>query len=341
MFEAIAVHAWLSKVLGHLLTYGTYVVLLTWLSALVGAWFTFMFQTGHEYRKTLGNFLRFCFPSTILFTRSCRLDVLFTISIRFLYPLIIAPLLVTSAAIMQVTHDELTAWLGSRQALPDSMMIHILALSVTVVLADCANFCTHYLDHKFKFLWEFHKVHHAATFLIPITNRRVHPVQELFDDTVLLVAVGLWLGVITYFVGLPIEDNVLLGMDAYFFANLLSFYHLRHSHIPLSYGWLENFILSPAQHHLHHSYVERHWDRNFGLLFAFWDKMAGTFLRSETPDQILLGLPARYDGSYNKLSQLYLTPFANVLRMAPTWGRRRPEPVAAIDQVEPANAPIK
>jgi sterol desaturase/sphingolipid hydroxylase (fatty acid hydroxylase superfamily) len=308
---------------------------------LVGALLAFVTRTGLGYLKTFRNFLRFCFPSTILFNRSCRLDVFFTISIRFLYPLIITPLLVTSAAIMQLTHDGLTAWLGSRQALPDPMMIHILALSVAVVLADCANFCTHYLDHKFKFLWEFHKVHHAATFLIPITNRRVHPVQGLFDDTVLLVAVGLWLGMITYFVGLPIKDNVMLGMDAYFFANLLSFYHLRHSHIPLSYGWLENIFLSPAQHHLHHSYVERHWDRNFGLLFACWDKMAGTFVRSEAPDQIRLGLPAAYDGHYNKLSQLYLTPFLNVLRMTATWARGRPKSVAAIDPVEPANAPIK
>ena len=315
MYEALWTHAWLTKILTHLLTYGSCILLLSWITALIGAVLTFIIRTDHGYRKTFRNFLRFCFPSEILRNPSCRVDALYTIAARLLFPLIVVPLLITSAAVTQMTHDGLTAWFGSHPPDSNSVTVRVLALLGVVVLADGSNFLTHYLNHKVKILWEFHKIHHSAAFLIPITNRRTHPVQVVFDDTFLLLTVGIWLGLISYAVRMPIADNVVLGMDAYYFANLLSFYHLRHSHIPMSYGWLENIFLSPAQHHLHHSYVVRHWDRNFGLLLSCWDKMAGTFMLSEAPETVHLGLPAQYVRCYDTVSKLYVTPIVNVIRM--------------------------
>jgi sterol desaturase/sphingolipid hydroxylase (fatty acid hydroxylase superfamily) len=340
MLEAFPAHAWLAKIVNHLLTYDSYVIVMTWVTALLGAGLTFAIRSDHGYRKTFGNLLRFCFPAEILRNRSCRLDVLFAITIRFLTPLIIAPILITSAAVTQVTHDGLTAWFGSRPPGSDLIVVRVLALCLVVVLADGSNFCTHYLNHKVRLLWEFHKVHHAARFLIPITNRRVHPVQGLFDDTALLLPVGIWLGLISYIFGMPMEDNVVLGMDAFFFANLLSFYHLRHSHIPMSYGWLENVFMSPAQHQLHHSFVVRHWDRNFGLFLSCWDKMAGTFVASEPPGALRLGLPAEYESGYDTLAKLYVTPIVNVVRMAGRSLRARPGRGHAILPTQGVNADL-
>ena len=34
----------------------------------------------------------------------------------------------------------------------------------------------HWLSHKVPLLWEFHKVHHNAEVLTPLTNFRLHPV---------------------------------------------------------------------------------------------------------------------------------------------------------------------
>jgi sterol desaturase/sphingolipid hydroxylase (fatty acid hydroxylase superfamily) len=316
-------HPWLTKVVDHLLNYDTYVVLLTWITALLGAALTFAVRHDHGFNRTLPNFFRFCFPAEIVRNPSCRLDVLYTVSIKFLRPVIIAPLLITSAGVSQVTNDALTNLFGARAAGPDHFVVRALALAMIVVLADGSNFCTHYLNHKVKALWEFHKVHHAARFLLPITNRRVHPVQGLFDDTALLLPIGIWLGFISYAFRMPMEDDVVLGMDAFFFSSLLSFYHLRHSHIPMSYGWLENIFLSPAQHQLHHSVLVRHWDRNFGLFLACWDKMAGTFVRSEPPGVLRLGLPPQHDGSYDTLLKLYVTPIIGVARMAVNATRDR------------------
>ncbi len=318
MLEAIAASPLIAKILGHLLTYGTVVTLVSWITALIGAFLTFAIRTDHGYQKNVSNFLRFCFPSAILRSNSCRLDVMFVFSQHFVAPLVLAPLLLSSAAVTVGTHHLLNTVLGSRPVITDSLWLRLAVLATGVVIQDGVNFVVHYYDHKLKVMWEFHKVHHASTFLIPLTNRREHPVQSVFDETPQLLAVGVWIGLTTYLLQMPIGENMVLGMDAWFFANLLSFYHLRHSHVPMSYGWLENFVMSPAQHQLHHSFAVQHWDRNFGLLLSIWDKMAGTFVRS-APQEVRLGLPAKHEHDFNTLLKLYVTPVRNVVPKAIEW----------------------
>ncbi len=326
-----------AKVVAHFLSYGTALTLVTWITALLGAFLTFAIRSDHGYQKNARNFMRFCFPSAILRSNSCRLDVMFTFCQYFVTPLIITPILLTSVGITLGTHHLLETLVGSRPAVTDSFWLRMAVLASGVVLQDGVNFVAHYYDHKLKFMWEFHKVHHASTFLIPLTNRRLHPVQAVFDNTPQLLAVGVWLGLITYLLRMPIEDNMVLGMDAWFFANLLSFYHLRHSHIPMSYGWLENFVMSPAQHQLHHSYVTQHWDRNFGLLLSVWDKMAGTFVRS-APHDVRLGLPAEYANDFNTLVKLYVTPLRKVALMATDWIPASLRPALRADHASPQEA---
>lgn len=123
------------------------------------------------------------------------------------------------------------------------------------------------------------------------------------------------LGIFSYGFSLPIYENTIVGIDGYFLVNALSFYHLRHSHINMSYGWLEKWFLSPSQHHLHHSMETRHWDKNFGLLLSIWDRMFGTFLYSEPRGSFRLGLPQNEAQGYRSVMELYITPFKNVGKM--------------------------
>jgi len=344
VFKAVEASPFVAKILTHLLSFGTIVTLLTWVTALIGAFLTFAVRTDHGYQKNAANFLRFCFPSAILRSNSCRLDAMFVVSQHFLTPLLLTPILLTSVGITVGTHHLLETLLGSRPIVTDSFWLRLAVLATGVVIQDGVNFAVHYYDHKLKFMWEFHKVHHSSTFLIPLTNRREHPVQSVFDETPQLLAVGVWIGLTTYLLRMPIGDNMVLGMDAWFFANLLSFYHLRHSHIPMSYGWLENFVMSPAQHQLHHSYAVEHWDRNFGLLLSVWDKMAGTFVRS-APQDVRLGLPAKHAHDFDTLLKMYVTPIRNVALMAIEWIgrslRAAPESDAAAQRLAPAPAMIE
>jgi sterol desaturase/sphingolipid hydroxylase (fatty acid hydroxylase superfamily) len=40
--------------------------------------------------------------------------------------------------------------------------------------------------------------------------------------------------------------------------------------------WLSLWLHSPAMHHIHHSYLEPHWDKNFAAITSIWDRLFGT-----------------------------------------------------------------
>lgn len=332
VFQSLFDYGFLVRASHHVLTFDTAVVMMTWLSALIGALLTFAIRQ-QDHPKNLRGFLGFCFPSIILRHRSCRLDLGYTIAAKLVHPLLLAPLLVGNVVVAQVLYGWLTDSFGPQPQLPMTTGLWIASLVATVVISDLANFVAHFGHHHFPALWAFHKVHHSTEFLLPISNRRIHPVQELIDTGSIALGVGVWLAAMAYMFHQPIEDISILGVDAYFVANLLSFYHLRHSHIPMSYGWLENIVMSPAQHQLHHSCEIRHWDRNFGLLLSCWDKMAGTFLRSET-EPFRLGLPQPERSHYTSVARLYLVPPLELARMAGQKMIRRPPEDDPLGQAE-------
>ena len=247
---------------------------------------------------------------------SPRLDLIFYVVNRVTTPLIITPLLIGSALFATLSYDGLTRLFGVHSQEPVSTAVWVCVAVIVTIGADFATFYTHYLDHKISVMWQFHKVHHAAEFLIPITNKRFHPVQQIFDNAGVMLTSGALLGVFAYVFSMPLYENTIIGIDAYFFVNALSFYHLRHSHINMSYGWLEKWFLSPAQHQLHHSLEARHWDKNFGLFLSIWDRMFGTFLYSEPRGSFRLGLPDNEGERFQSVVQLYTTPFVNVAKMA-------------------------
>lgn len=315
----------LIQIFSHFVSFAFVVTIATWVSLLCGALITFVVRTDHGQPKTFRGFLRFFLPPEIITRKSCRIDAFFWVLNRITTPLIITPLLLGSAFCSALTYRELSTLFGAHAEHPESWPLWGCVAIIAVIASDFATFYTHYLDHKIGVMWEFHKVHHAADFLIPITNKRFHPVQQLFDNAGVALTTGVALGACAYAFSLPIYDNTIIGVDAYFFVNALSFYHLRHSHIPMAYGRLENWLLSPAQHQLHHSREGRHWDKNFGLFLSIWDRMFGTFLYSEPPGSYQLGLPGNEGRAFQSVWQLYFTPFANIWRSRKKQAKAEPE----------------
>lgn len=305
----------------HLLTFGIAVVLCTWASALLGAAITYLTRRGMAPRSCTG-FLRFCLPSIILRHKSCRLDVLYIGLGKLLHPFLVLPFMASSVFFAEAAYGGLTLAFGARAQNAEPLALWAVILAVTLLLQDFMTFYVHYLMHRIPALWELHKVHHSAEFLLPITNRRFHPFQEIIDNLGNMAAVGVLLGITSYAFALPVHDNSIIGLDAYFILNMLSFYHLRHSHIPMSYGErIEWHVMSPKQHHLHHSRAARHWDRNFGLFFSWWDRMFGTLVIADAYEAYDQGLPVQEQPAYDTLAGLYLRPVFNLARMALGGGR--------------------
>jgi len=64
--------------------------------------------------------------------------------------------------------------------------------------------------------------------------------------------------------------------------------NLRHSHIPLGFGSFERYIISPAQHQLHHSIDHGHG--NLGAYLALWDRWNKSFIWGSSADNLTFGL---------------------------------------------------
>ena len=86
--------------------------------------------------------------------------------------------------------------------------------------------------------------------------------------------------------------------------------NFRHYHISLRFPrWLEYWIQSPGMHHTHHSYLEKHWDSNMGLVTSIWDRLFGTLYIAEKYEETPWGLSEKQQSKYNTLSQNLITPF--------------------------------
>lgn len=112
--------------------------------------------------------------------------------------------------------------------------------------------------HKVDFLWIFHKVHHSASVMTPLTEWRQHPIEFLLILLSIRTFSSLGMGFLTYldaafsFSGLRTPGFIL-------FIFMMTLLHLKHSHIRLNFPpWLGTIIQSPMQHQVHHSINSDH-----------------------------------------------------------------------------------
>src|SRR6185295_9967512 len=111
----------------------------------------------------------------------------------------------------------------------------------------------------------------------PVTVYRIHPVEELVNAVVSGVLSALGATVYSALASEEVRFGTILGVNGILFVYYVFAFQLRHSHVWLSYGpVVSRILISPAQHQIHHSKAERHWDRNFGFTFAIWDWICGT-----------------------------------------------------------------
>lgn len=169
-----------------------------------------------------------------------------------------------------------------------------LAFTVVLFLAeDFSRFLTHYAFHKIPHLWRFHAVHHSAEILTPVTLYRIHWLEMMVSSVRGLVVLASVSAVFMYCLDNPIGLIDILGVSVFhFFFNMLGA-NLRHSHVWLGFGKFEKWLVSPAQHQIHHSVDAAHIDKNFGATLAIWDRMFGSWLASKRQEVTHFGLVAK------------------------------------------------
>ena len=112
----------------------------------------------------------------------------------------------------------------------------------------------HWLSHKVPVLWEFHKVHHTAEVLTPLTNFRVHPIYGWIFANILAVSVAVANGLGNYMFGETAYQYAFNDTNIILVLFIHAYIHLQHSHMWISFrGLAGRIFISPAHHQVHHS----------------------------------------------------------------------------------------
>jgi sterol desaturase/sphingolipid hydroxylase (fatty acid hydroxylase superfamily) len=250
-----------------------------------------------NYRRTnsprgLLNSFRSVFPKKNYFNRSALWDVTYALVHIFLMKVILWGLLsidLTGSNIRAGLEVGLAVIFGAREAHNVSGVGMDIFFSLSLFLAfELAYFSYHYAAHSIPFLWTFHKTHHSATSLNIMTVSRFHSVDLLFTSLWIAVFMTPIIFGFRRFGYYPTEYG-LWGIPILTFAfHAISIF--RHSHIRVSFGPLDRFLISPVMHQVHHSSEPAHINKNMGQYLTIFDRMMGTHYIPAKEEKLTPGL---------------------------------------------------
>lgn len=178
------------------------------------------------------------------------------------------------------------------------------------ILSDFTRFLVHWVMHQNNYLWNFHKMHHTAEVLTPITFFRVHPLEMLVGHLRYLLVHGVVTGIFIYFYSDVFNFLTILGASFFVFLSNILGGNLRHSHIPLGFGIFERVFISPKQHQMHHSKQLDLQQSNYGSFFAIWDVVFSTWKPSKGIKAIEYGVS---DQPKQSITNELIKPVLNLL----------------------------
>lgn len=189
-----------------------------------------------------------------------------------------------------------------------------LVMTVTTVLEllayELAYWVVHYLSHRVPILWEFHKVHHSAEVMTVLTELRQHPVEIISVVNSVSFTTGLVFGAMTYIFGPGVGAFTLFNTNVFLMLFLITYGHLRHSHIWIPFrGWLGKILISPAHHQIHHSTNPAHFNKNLGFALSFWDWVFGTLHIPAKEREVEVFGVGEAQGDFDTAARSFWRPF--------------------------------
>ncbi|MFM7797793.1 MAG: sterol desaturase family protein, partial [Planctomycetota bacterium] len=144
-----------------------------------------------------------------------------------------------------------------------------------LVLYDFCYYWVHRTGHEVNLFWAAHVIHHSSEDFNLATALRQS-------------ATGFWFKWVFYaplaLLGFPVKMFVILGL-----IDLLYQYWV-HTQLVGRMGVLERFMVTPANHRVHHGQNDYCIDRNYGGIFSIWDKMFGTYADERSDEKVIYGV---------------------------------------------------
>ena len=135
-----------------------------------------------------------------------------------------------------------------------------LAIVVALIFYDFLRYWEHRFQHRF--IWSIHALHHSPTKLNAVSGY-AHFGEKAFE----FVLISVPLSVVSF--NFPATPFVILAMRS-------MLVHYIHMPIDAGLGPLGYVFVDNRWHRIHHSIEPKHFDKNFGIMFSFWDRLFGT-----------------------------------------------------------------
>lgn len=174
-----------------------------------------------------------------------------------------------------------------------------LYIIVGIMMLDfLTSYLPHYVQHKVKWMWKFHLVHHTDTWVDTSTANRHHPGETVISMLFLIAAI--------FIVGAPAWLVLLHQFVA------AAFSQFAHANISLpkkidnAISWV---FISPNMHKVHHHHTQPLTDTNYGNIFSIWDRLFKTFAKSDV-SKLQYGIDTHpHKEEHDNMGKLLVIPF--------------------------------
>ena len=153
-----------------------------------------------------------------------------------------------------------------------------------LILDFIGAWLVHWVEHRVKWMWKFHVIHHSDRHVDATTGLRHHPGEAVFR--LLFTSLAVFVSGASF--GIVMLYQTISG----FFA------HLTHTNIraidfldPI----LSKIFVTPNFHKIHHHYILPHTDHNYGNIFSLWDHLFGTSIKVDDMGMIRYGIDTHMD----------------------------------------------
>jgi sterol desaturase/sphingolipid hydroxylase (fatty acid hydroxylase superfamily) len=299
---------------------------------------TTAFYVGKRLRRRrrlqIKTIARALFPKRILLSPSNHADIGYLFFNVFVFGMVLGWAVLSYQTVSNAIIAALVTAFGQPgpSALPE--LAARSAVTLMLFLAyELGYWFNHWLSHRVPVLWEFHKVHHSAEVLTPLTNFRVHPVYTWIFANILALAAAIANGFANYVFGATAYQYALADSNIILVVFIHAYVHLQHSHVWIAFtGALGRIFVSPAHHQIHHSKDPAHFNRNFGSCLALWDWMFGTlYVPGKERESLRFGVESDRFPAHTITGEL-LAPFIRAaarLRATPPKRAPRKQPSQA------------
>ena len=164
---------------------------------------------------------------------------------------------------LRVLYDRHLSFLTLHAVEDWPMLVRAVA---SYIIGDFLAWFHHFVRHKVKPFWFFHAIHHSQPEINVFTEARRHVMEHMISYLLIFIP-SLMLQVnFSAVVWLPLFHEW--------------YKHIYHANLKTNYGFLKYFMVTPQAHRIHHSLEPEHKNKNFGVIFTFWDRLFGTLYKN-------------------------------------------------------------